>query len=341
MSNQPKTSSSAIDHGSARVGIVHHRHNAVDTFRAPYANLTMTAFQDRPLVVAPFEDGGGTSGSPSFPAFATPPYPTDHLHGGEVRLWFADVDAIAADASLALAYRRLMTPDERMREARLRFQRDRDVFLMTRALVRTTLSRFASVAPEDWRFEFNREGKPSVAACHGDARNLCFNVSHTRSLVVMALGRAGTLGVDVEMRSPQVDLGVAEHFFSERETAALRRLDASDRLERFVELWTLKESYVKARGKGLSMPLNGFSFDLDTPGRIGLSVEFGGDNVAEGWRFVQFEASPEHRVALCVERTELPLLLRLSRCVPLGGEWPAEWFITRQCADVVHSSIRN
>ena len=300
----------------------------------------MTECQDRPHVVAPFEDSGGLSDSSSFPAFATAPYLTDHLHAGEVRLWFADVDAIA-DASLALAYRQLMAPDERVREARLRFQRDRDVFLMARALVRTTLSRFASVAPEDWRFEFNHEGKPSVAACHGDARNLCFNVSHTRSLVVMALGRACTLGVDVEMRSPQVDLDVAEHFFSERETAALRRLDASDRLERFVELWTLKESYVKARGMGLSMPLDGFSFDLDTPGRIGLSVESGGDDVAERWRFVQFEAGPEHRVALCVERTELPLLLRLSRCVPLRGEWPAEWLTTRQCADVVHSSNRN
>lgn len=266
------------------------------------------------------------------------PPDTTGLGLGEVRLWFAYTDALS-EPTLAGAYRLLLNAEERARETRLRLLADRNAYLLARALLRTTLSRFAAVEPEDWVFEFNRHGKPSVAACHADALHLQFNLSHTRHLVVLALSHRRALGVDVEKRHPPADLLVAERFFNPREAHALRSLGQSERQQRFVELWTLKESYIKACGAGLSMSLGSFSFDLSSPGGIDLSFEPGTPDRPERWCFMQLNPDPGHQLALCTERTEHPLSLGLRLCVPLRGEWPVEWPIARSTAGLTVARV--
>jgi 4'-phosphopantetheinyl transferase len=113
------------------------------------------------------------------------------------------------------------------------------------------LSTYADVDPADWKFRAARHGKPNISAPKKFG-SLRFNLTHTRGLVICLVSRSREVGVDAEEISRKVDVDqVARHFFSKREQAALAVLPAPRRKRRFFEFWTLKEAYLKARGRGL------------------------------------------------------------------------------------------
>jgi 4'-phosphopantetheinyl transferase len=207
----------------------------------------------------------------------------------------------------------MLSDEERGRMARFRFEEDRHRYLATRVLVRTTLSRYVdTVPPESWHFTANAYGRPAIADCHDDARGLSFNVSHTRGLIALAVTRDAAVGVDVERVVTRVSpLDVAGEVFSDTETAELAALDPARRQRRFFEYWTLRESYAKARGTGLSMPMDQLAFSYESGGGIALSADAGVDPEPQRWSFWQLLPEPDCVLALCVEkrRGETPRLL--------------------------------
>ncbi len=233
-------------------------------------------------------------------------------------------DAIR-DESLLRQYRRILSDDERRREERFHFTADRHRYLVTRALVRTTLSRCAPVAPEDWSFSANEYGKPQVANDASTIRGLMFSISHARNLVVLALAWHGRLGIDVE--TPYMGrsaMEVAGHFFAPIEVETLSAQPPELRSKRFVEYWTLKECYTKARGLGLSIPLDQFWFCLDGHSAVRLGVTPGLDDDASRWRFWQGRLL-DYTVAVCVEASETSSMsLSFRQVVPLVSEQPIE-----------------
>lgn len=223
---------------------------------------------------------------------------------------------------LARRYDALMTPDERERHQRFHFEKDRRLFLATRALVRCALSHYADVAPADWRFDRTEHGKPFVVAPE-EAPELFFNLSNTPGLVACAVSaRSERLGVDVENITRSTDaIEIADRFFSDLEVEALHALPVEQQRKRFFSYWTLKESYIKARGLGLAIPLGQFSFLLDEapPIRIRFGPEIEDD--PRGWRFRLFRASRDHFLAVGADLdsdTEA-LALRWTPYVPLRG----------------------
>jgi len=166
--------------------------------------------------------------------------------------------------------------------------------------VRTVLSRYRDVAPEAWRFELNEYGRPSIAA-PDDARGLKFNLSHTNGMIACIVAEERDVGVDVEDRDRTGRLlEVADRFFSPLEVRALRSLPVDEQWERFFVYWTLKESYIKARGMGLAIPLSHFSFDVDD----GISIAFDPklDDDPSRWQFTALSHGRRHAVAASVER---------------------------------------
>src|SRR6185295_2220740 len=90
---------------------------------------------------------------------------------------------------------------------------------------------------------------------------LSFNISHTRSLIVLAVAKERAVGVDVEnVQAREIEIRVADRFFAVPEVAALHAVPPDRQQYRFFEYWTFKESYIKARGMGLSLPLGKFGF---------------------------------------------------------------------------------
>ena len=224
------------------------------------------------------------------------------LPAAEAHLWSAEPAAFADPAHLA-RLRAMLTDEERARTDRFRLARDRRISLVTRALVRVTLSRYGDVPPARWRFRTNDHGRPEIAAPVSPLR---FNVSHTRGLVVCLVGRGRELGVDAEcLDRDRRCLDLASRFFAPAEARALRGVPAARRPLRFLEYWTLKEAYVKARGRGLTLPLSGFWFDLPARSRDGIGIRFtpAVEDDAARWQFTLDRVGAGHVVATAVERT--------------------------------------
>ncbi|MGH9392364.1 MAG: 4'-phosphopantetheinyl transferase family protein, partial [Vicinamibacteria bacterium] len=219
----------------------------------------------------------------------------------EAHLWIARPGEIR-DPDLVLAYDALLTADERAKVSRYRFEKDRHASLVTRALVRTVLSRYAAVSPGGWRFVANEFGRPEIQEPR-EERSLRFNLSHTEGLVVCLVSRDREVGVDVEDRTRGGDLlDIADRFFSPFEVKALRALPPEEQMDRFFLYWTLKESYIKARGMGLALSLSAFSFDLDSPGSgIRILLEPSLDDDPGRWQFSALSYGRRHTIALGME----------------------------------------
>lgn len=223
------------------------------------------------------------------------------LSPGEVHLWFAVPDELR-EAELLARYRSWLAPHERDRLARFRFEKHRHEYLVTRALVRSTLSRYAPVPPAEWTFGANAYGCPHVATPPALPR-LRFNLSNTLGLVACAVALDVELGVDVEDTERAGEtVQIADRFFSPTEVAELRALPPERQRSRFFDYWTLKESYIKAKGKGLAIPLEQFSFHLaeGQPVRISFDPRLKDDPAA--WQFVQNTPLPGQRLALAIGR---------------------------------------
>jgi 4'-phosphopantetheinyl transferase len=228
----------------------------------------------------------------------------------------------------------LLTAEELSKQERFHFARDRHRYLLTRTLVRSVLSRYAPVPPQAWQFANGPFGRPRIdAPGAAEAHGLDFNLSHTDGLIVLALARNIDIGVDVESLGRKAALDVADHYFSPAEAQGLSALPSALKAERFFELWTLKESYIKARGMGLQIPLDSFGFALDDHGGIdfALADSHTGDNdTAQRWQFWQLRPTREHLVALCAAPApSITTRIVCREIAPLQWDKPLEVRTTR------------
>lgn len=216
-----------------------------------------------------------------------------------------------------------LSAGERDRQARYHFADDRLRDLVTRAMVRLVLSRYAPIAPVDWCFSSNAYGRPEIAVDHDAVRGLTFNVSHTAGLIALAVTRACAIGVDVEHAyARSVSTSIAEHFFAPMEVAALSRLPAERQQERFFEYWTFKEAYIKARGMGLSIPLDRFAISFPGEDAVQLQMDPDLGDRAGRWSLSQYRPTAEHILAVCTERPSgRPPRLQLRQIVPGRESW--------------------
>ena len=245
----------------------------------------------------------------SLPKIREGPQPAPGLD--EVHIWRHDHDADASDVRRAEMLA-VLSPDERARAAQLRDEGRRRQFVTGRALCRRVLSFYAPVRPTDWRFALGGRGKPSIAT-PALSSPIWFSLSHADGLSVCAVTGAGpAIGVDIERIANGEDaLPVAEQFFPDTEVRALRRLSPSRRGEAFVQLWALKESYVKAKEIGLTDGIAGAAFDLARVEDIAVAFAGSLGEQAEAWRFRLFRLDDASIIALAVQgAVKGPLSLR-------------------------------
>jgi 4'-phosphopantetheinyl transferase len=216
---------------------------------------------------------------------------------GDIHVRFRLTDDI--DEAGHVATLMVLSADERERVQRFVKRRDRYAFAAAHALLRQTLSEFADVRPAAWTFSTNENGKPVLDDVHRST-NIRFNLTHTRGLVACAIARGTDVGIDAESVDPAVhSLELAERYFSPAEVDALRTCADSERKARFVELWTLKEAYVKGLGVGLAESLDSFSivFAEDSSLRVGSC------GMEPTWQFALFTPSPRYRLSVAARQT--------------------------------------
>jgi 4'-phosphopantetheinyl transferase len=192
---------------------------------------------------------------------------------------------VALDAAPGLPWRRvavLLDDTERARAARFAFERHRCAFVVAHALKRLMLSAIGGVAPQLWTFDTEPGGKPRVSSHAGPQ----FNLSHTDRFVACGVSDELELGVDVEAINCAAPLELARTYFASEERRWIDGRPASEQSLGFLRVWTLKEAFVKALGRGLAQPLQDFSFGFD-PIRVTFHDPALGDTRA--WRFEQRE----------------------------------------------------
>ena len=214
------------------------------------------------------------------------------------------------------SYKALLSKDEHERMARLVFDRDQRAFVITRAHVRTMLSRYAAVTPTDWRFVENVHGRPEILDRPAGTPDLRFNISHTDGLIACAVTIGREVGVDVEHTGRHLTHDIAGRFFAPDEVADLRKLPLDDQERVFFDYWTLKEAYIKARGFGLALPLGEFAFKLNPPGPPAITFLPSLDDDPSTWQFMQDWPTPQHRLGLAVRRTGRDLSIRIRFVTP-------------------------
>jgi 4'-phosphopantetheinyl transferase len=178
------------------------------------------------------------------------------LTADDVHVWRISLEI--SDAVLARLHETL-AKDERQRADRYHFEKDRRHFVAGRGALRAILARYLEQHPQDVRFVYTNYGKPLLPG----AMALRFNLTHSHGLALLAVTHGRDIGVDLEhIRDNLEGEQLAERFFSPREAAALRALPPELRREAFFHCWTRKEAYIKANGKGLSLPLDQFDVTL-------------------------------------------------------------------------------
>lgn len=195
--------------------------------------------------------------------------PWQTVHGG---LAWRRIDLDCDDLRSATD---LLAADETERSERFAFARDRGRYVAARAALRLSLADMTGRSPRHIRFAYGAHGKPRLSEDDG----WLFNLSHSRSTGVIAIGRAdvvGEVGIDIEAVEDIADWSLlAEANFSPEECRELKALRDEDRARGFLSCWTRKEACVKALGTGLTLSTAGFTVGLQGE-RFAVSIEAGG-----------------------------------------------------------------
>lgn len=190
-------------------------------------------------------------------------------------------------------YLNLIPQVKRKKTKRFRFWQDAQRTILGYSLINYLLTSRADVGQDQIKMEFDKYGKPHLIDLP-----YYFNISHSGDWIVCAVGDR-PLGVDVE-RIGEIDIKIADRFFARPEVLDLLSIAEEKQMDYFFTLWTLKESYIKAEGQGLSIPIDTFWFRFDDD-----QLSFHADD-DPGWNFRLYPQLDGYKLALCSLEEKLP-----------------------------------
>lgn len=217
------------------------------------------------------------------------------LSDDQIDIWLVQPSKVTDPELLGRLFS-LITTAEQARVKRYIREKDQHSALITRSFIRCVLAHYADIAPSDWEFGVGFNGKPFVT---NSSVVLEFNLSHANDLIVCSVTKSFALGIDVEYIKRKSDtFKLAPRYFAANEIAALSQFDVDQQPSRFYDFWTLKESYIKACGDGLAIPLDHFGFVIGDRDNIRLTFAPERDDCPDQWQSWLFDASCDHRLAL-------------------------------------------
>jgi len=167
--------------------------------------------------------------------------------------------------------------------------------LTAEILIRAVVCSKLGIKNESVKFNRTTYGKPYLEGYD----DFHFNLSHSGSWVVCAVS-SKPVGIDIE-KIREVDLDIAKRFFSKEEASDLFAKEDNEKTEYFFELWTLKESYIKADGRGLSLPLNSFFFRIEND-----NVIFVSESEKKKFFFKRYDIDKGYKLAVCSMESHFP-----------------------------------
>ena len=224
------------------------------------------------------------------------------LASDEVHVWAVSL-CITPGALEALAA--TLSPDEKERAGKFKFEKYRNRFIAGRGVLREILGKYLQAKPATLRISCSTNGKPALAAEFASA-GIHFNLAHSEDLALVAVTRVGAIGVDVECIRPVKEMDeLVARFFSARETVLFQRLRPDEKAAAFFNLWTRKEALLKATGEGItrSLSLVEVSFLPGKPARL-LAIAGDASKAAE-WAVCELSPATGFVGALAIKAENL------------------------------------
>jgi 4'-phosphopantetheinyl transferase len=178
-----------------------------------------------------------------------------HITEKNVHVWFCDFESSAWEVD---RFWEILSGEERLKARSFYFSREVKHYVICRGLLKRLLSGYLGVSAGGVPLRYGQYGKPEVPGGTLE-KTIRFNLSRSGGVGLFAFSRENEVGVDVERirEIPELD-EIVERFFTNSEKAAFAQIPSSGKTEAFFKLWTRKEAFVKAQGKGLSVGLDTF-----------------------------------------------------------------------------------
>ena len=195
-------------------------------------------------------------------------------------------------------YHSLLSEDEKKRAGKFRFYKDRRCYVVTKGVLRLLSGGYLNKDAKAIAFDYEEYGKPR----YKHETNLNFNVSHSGDMAIIGFVYDHTIGVDIEKIKNDFDtFDIAINFFSKKEIAALRKIPKLQQYIAFYRCWTRKEAFIKAKGSGLSFPLDQFSVTLDSDLEANLLETLWDTSEKDRWQLTSFIPSNDYIAAIIVD----------------------------------------
>lgn len=202
-------------------------------------------------------------------------YKENQLGRNDVHIWGVPLVKMADRVDLLSE---MLSKDEIERASRFKFEKDKNEYISSRALLRTILSLYLKIEARQIQFNYGKYGKPTVDSCM-NPRGFNFNMSHSHGFAMYAFRRHRKVGVDIERIKDISEMAeLVGRFFTKRENAVFQQLSESEKKKFVFQLWTRKEAYVKCKGAGLNIPLD--TIDVLSP----ESGAFAPSSKIDGWQ---------------------------------------------------------
>lgn len=220
------------------------------------------------------------------------------LCADEVHVWLVSLDRLDGIVETA---EEVLAPDEVERAQRFYFEVHVNRFIAARAYLRKLLGVYLGIDPSEVKFEYGQYGKPTLVESN-NPEGLSFNLSHAGSFALYGLTLKRQIGVDLEcIRTEFIGEEVARRYFAPGEVNQLDHVPLAMRQRAFFNCWTRKEAFIKATGKGLSLPLDQFdvTLALDKPAAL-LQTQWD-PGEASRWSMAALEVENDYVAAVAVE----------------------------------------
>lgn len=221
------------------------------------------------------------------------------LSAGSIHVWAVPHDECQPQIARCES---LLSRDERARAGKFAFDPPRLTYVVSRASLRTILGQYLEIAADSVKFVYDAFGKPQLV----DAA-LSFNVAHSADSTLVAVSRAGQLGVDIErMRNVEASLAIAAKNFHGNELKAMQAANAAELPSVFLRCWTRKEAILKCMGIGLGYPLAAFNVLTEPPVDTPIELPAHDSHATSHYWLYDLDPSGDYRAAVAANFASSP-----------------------------------
>ncbi|MEM7008627.1 MAG: 4'-phosphopantetheinyl transferase superfamily protein [Thermodesulfobacteriota bacterium] len=214
------------------------------------------------------------------------------LENDQIHIWKININNPKWEPSHLLS--EVLSKDEKRRALRLKSEKDKNRFIVSRGHLRKKLESYLEISASEIEFSYNEYGKPSVKSEQND-KKIKFNVSHSADLIIYAVRQGSEVGIDVEnIRDVNKADKIIGRFFNKQEIDYYHSHPQHKKKSAFFTLWTRKEAYSKAMGRGIGLPAKEIDLNLVT----GRSLTTNGHKGKSKWSIFDIETENGYLAAL-------------------------------------------